>query len=282
MIKNTILILLATVIFVSSGICSQDMVTIDEVLKIEGPRLVIDIKIDGGQIIIKKSDKDECHVYLQYNSEKSHADVQFDERQNNLEISVDYDSWDLVKKDGDNDCAQLILELPQSQEIDLITDIKAGEINFDLGGIHLKNFELNNLAGEVRIDFQESNKTDMNIFDVNCKVGSLELLHLGNANLSDADINAGIGELTIDFRGQKTKRTVARIDLDIGESTIIVPEDIGVKMKVSRFLFLSNLDYPNWFKKSGKYYYSKNYKDTDNSLYLMISSGIGELNIRME
>ncbi len=47
----------------------------------------------------------------------------------------------------------------------------------------------------------------------------------------------------------------------------------------SKFLFLSDVEVPRNFRKSGRYYYSRNYDDAKNALSLHLSPGLGELNI---
>ncbi|OGC02685.1 hypothetical protein A2V82_09440 [candidate division KSB1 bacterium RBG_16_48_16] len=274
---------LISILLIAGLALARERMNIDETYHITGPRLTVEIDVDGGQVQVKRSESDtDCHVWLEYNPNKSNADVQFNERTNELKISVDHEKWSIVNKGDDENFVKVVVELPLAPQIDLDADVKAGEMKLQLGGIHLRNFELRNLAGEVNVDFDQPNKSELETLDVNCKVGELTLSRLGNANFSEADINSGIGEVSIDFLGEKIRRAMVHIDLDIGETRIVLPKELGVKMKVSKFLFLSNVSYPNWFDKKGKYYFSKNYKETKESLYLTISTGIGELGIEVE
>lgn len=285
--KSTALLLL-TLFFVLIGSSrgQQQFVIIEDTYSIKGGEFNLKIDVDGGKVTIKRSeDRRDCYVYLKFNKDKADGDIRFNKKRNRMEVIIDQNDWISLKdkdKEERSNYAKLYIELPSKPEINLQADIKAGEIDFTLGGLYLKNFELRNLAGEVKIDFDKPNRTKLESFDVNCKVGEMRLLNLGNANFREADINGGIGEMRVDFRGERIKRAVANIDLDIGETTIIVPRDVAVKMRVSKFVFLSEVDYPNWFNKKGKYYYSKNYSREDKSLYLHISSGIGELKLRVD
>jgi hypothetical protein len=259
--------------------------TIDENFKVSGNELKIKMNIDGGEVQVIRNDKsNECHVRIEYNPERCDADVRFYEKRNELNIDLDFDDvhfWN--KEDHDNSwTADVLVELPYDPVISMETEIKAGESDFDLGDIHLRDFELDNWAGEVKVDFDKPNRTDMDVFDVNVHIGETELANLGNANLNEAIINGGIGEMRVDFNGELKTKVMARVDLDIGETTIIVPEKLAVKMKVSKFLFLSEIQYPDWFTRKGRYFYSENYDENDKSLYLDISAGIGELKVQIE
>ncbi len=68
--------------------------------------------------------------------------------------------------------------------------------------------------------------------------------------------------------------------MDIGETILYLPDDdVGVKLSVSKFLFLSDVVVPRNLRKSGRYYYSQNYDDAKSALNLRVSPGLGELNI---
>jgi hypothetical protein len=216
---------------------------------------------------------------MEYPEERCRGDVRYHDVSNSLEVEVDFEGWKFWK-DDERSHARVIVELPYEPEIDLTAKIKAGEVDLELGDLSLRNFELVNWAGEVKVDFDRPNRVEMESFDVNLKVGESKLIGLGNARFEQGDINGGVGEMMVDFTGESIERCMARIDLDIGETRVVLPQQAGVKLRVSKFL--SQIEYPDWFEKRGRYLYSENYDDVDKSLYLMISAGIGELDIKVE
>jgi len=280
---NKLIFLLGWIIMLgATALASWDTEEFEKSYSIDGNQFSIELDVDGGVVEITKNDRpNECYVYLRYSTENCDREVNFNQQRNHLEIRIDHD-WMSHKDKEDSDHTKIIIKLPANPEIDLCANIKAGEIEFELGDLRLRNFALKNWAGDVTIDFQQPNRTELESFAVNVKIGETKIERLGNANFKEADINSGIGELKVDFTGEKYTNSIAHIDLDIGESTIIVPEAIGVKMKVSKFLFLSEVDYPDYFVRRGSYYYSDNYEQTNKNLDLAISSGIGELKVRIK
>jgi predicted membrane protein len=115
--------------------------------------------------------------------------------------------------------------------------------------------------------------------DINVKVGETTLRRLSNARFRNAKINGGIGELSIDFSGEGLKSSHAEIDLDIGETTIYLPRELGVQFDSSTLGFLtqSKIDYE--FIKKGRFYYSEQYESASKTMDFSISSGIGELRV---
>ncbi|MFQ5824023.1 MAG: LiaF domain-containing protein [bacterium] len=238
----------------------------------------VKVDIDAAEVKIFKSLREnEAWITIYYTEDEFKVYVDFDEERSRLDVKFDKRGW--MDSDEEDLKANFALELPYGVEIDFETKIKAGEVELDLGGLSIVEFDLKTWAGEVLVEFSEPNKSEMNYLDINTKIGETDLVRLGNARFRDAEINGGIGEMTIDFRGELLPKARASVDLDIGETNIILPQDVGIKLSVSKFLFMSNINLPYRFKKSGRYYYSKNYDDAANQFTLKVSPGLGELQI---
>ena len=248
------------------------------------PFIVI-LDVDAGEIVVKKgSESSDCHVHLKYPQKECRSDIKFYEEKNRLKVSLDKRNWRDWSHDSDeDDWAVVEITLPHGVEIILDTRLKAGEMSLSLGGLRLKEFSLSNWAGEVEVRFEEPNKVTMDFMDIDTKVGELDLIRLGNARFIRADINSGIGEIDIDFTGVLESDSRARVDLDIGEATVLVPEDIGIRMSIGGSLgFLSQKNIDDSFYKRGRYYYSRDYEDQDERFSLRITPGLGELTIDQE
>ncbi|HOY44408.1 MAG TPA: LiaF-related protein [bacterium] len=275
--------LLALLLCALTAGAEAEIVSMEKKYRIRGD-MELDMRVDGGKVEILRSEDNDCHILIEYDRERCRADVNLDEDTDVLELFVDHDNWAMTKKSVDDKSkyARIRISLPPKADLALNLEMKAGELDVKVGDLHIKSFELRSYAGKTSIDFDQPNRCEMKTFDVDFKVGEVKLYNLGNANFAEADINSSVGSMLIDFNGEKIEQAMARIDLEIGESTIVVPEKIGVKIKVSKFLFLSNVDYPNWFTQEGSYYYSRNYNKKKESLYLVVSTGIGELKIRVD
>lgn len=240
--------------------------------------LSVSLKIDAGEIYVHKGEQpDQVNVLVQFDDKSDEVNVDYDEKRNELFISIDRSKW--FKSWDDHRAPKLEVSLPFEVVIELSSKIKAGEIEFALGSLKLKEFELRNFAGEVSVDFPAPNKIEMESLDINVKVGETKLRSLSNAKFQRARINGGIGELDIDFSGEGLKSCRAEIDLDIGETSISLPHDLGIRFDSSTFGFLtqSNIDYE--LTRKDRFYYSKNYETASKTMDFSISSGIGELRV---
>lgn len=258
---------------------------IKEKVEIEGKdpiTLVLDV--DAGEVQVEKHAlPGVILVDVTYDEQYYSVNVDYNKRKNKVRIHVDREHWNKMKDDNGKQEMECIVYLPPDIEMYMETKLKAGELDMVLGGLDIVEFDLNMWAGEANIDFDEPNLHVMEMLDVDTRVGEFNLHHLGNARFKRADINGGIGEIHVDFTGAMEPDARSKVDLDIGEATVVLPSDIGVQINVSgitSFMSAKNIDRD--FIKRGSHYYSENYQDMDSRMYMRITPGLGELNIEME
>lgn len=245
-----------------------------------GKTFRVKMNIDAGEIEILKSPRPyEMRINASYRKDMYDFDVDFDKDRSKIYIDLDRRKW---LESSDEDDSHLTIELPPEVALDFESRIKAGEIDMDFGGLTLQEIQTTTWAGEVKIDFSEPNVTEMDYLLINTKVGETTIKNLGNARFKEAKINGGIGELKIDFSGDLLSRADVEVDLDIGETEILLPEDVAVKLRISKFLFLSDVQISGKLHKQGRYYRSENYELASKKLYLKVRPGLGELSLSQE
>ncbi|MFZ5517363.1 MAG: LiaF domain-containing protein [Candidatus Zhuqueibacterota bacterium] len=274
------LIALFSLVLFSFNLFGSNFKKIEKTFAIRGNApLSIYIDADAGEISVCKNDSsDEIAIRADVNDEVDELEMGMDERQNEFSISLERKKW--LKSMDNEGSSELEIRLPVSVILQLTGAIKAGRIEFDLGGLKLKNLELRNMAGEAIVDFPEPNPIEMESLDINVSVGETTLRRLGNARFHDANINGGIGDLHIDLTGEILTKSEADIDLDIGATTVYLPTDSGIRLKSSTWGFLTETNLDTEFHKKGRYYFSKNYDTAGRIMYISISSGVGELKVK--
>jgi len=243
----------------------------------------LDIDISSDFRIQPNPNSRQIIVEITYNPEKMDVDADFDSTSNHLYVSVDVEGWTKGFK-NDEDSGECTVYFPLGIPIELNSSCKAGEINFDLGGLSIANVDLRLAAGTVKVRFRKPNPIQMDDLSIDGKIGELDLQKLGNAGFQTADISAGIGELSIDLSGSKKidfPQDVT-VDVKIGETNLTLPENRPIKLRISKFLFLSQSEIPDEFERHGGIYTHGDVKNAKNLLYLRISPGLGALNINWE
>lgn len=242
--------------------------------------LEVIIKIDAGELTVSKSkDSKTISLYMHYSRDNFRGRITFDEDNNRFRVELDHKGLFKSIGKGDKEIAELDLKLPDGIDILLDVKVKAGEIDMEMGGLRLKEFIVDNWAGEIEVNFNEPNPVKMDFMGIKTRAGELSCNKLGNSRFEKADINAGVGEIDIDFTGKLQNNSMAKVDLDIGESSILLPSDIGIKMIFSSWNFLTQKNIDSYFYRRGGSYYSEDYKNSSRKFYIKISTGIGELNV---
>jgi hypothetical protein len=245
--------------------------------------LEVILDIDVGEVVVEAGDlTDTCQVTFTYDPDEFEATTDYKENNNRLKIKLDKKRWQ-SHWDGDNQEVRAEIRLPRDVEMKLDSRIKAGEVLLDVGGLSLRRFRVSVWAGEVSVHFDEPNPVEMELLEIKANIGELRTSHLGNARFEKASINGGIGEINIDLTGNLLNDAMAKVDLDIGEASVILPENRSVRLSVGGlFGFLSSKNIDSAFSRRGRIYYSEDFSK-DNPLFsVRITPGLGELNVDIE
>ena len=244
------------------------------------------LDIDAGEVQVEPaSPGEDLRVTLRYTKKDFRERVIFDEKNGRLKVQLDgmrWRKWHSYDSDADSR-AEVTVRLPLDVDIYLSSEISAGDIRMDLGGLRLREFSFRNFAGEVEIRFDKPNPVVMELLEVDTKVGSGLYLGLGNARFKRADINAGIGEIEVDFTGNMEPGAQAKVDLDIGEARVVLSGDAPVRVRVGGGLgFLSNKDIDSGLRRRGGDYINDRYRDGEAAFRIRITPGLGELSVILE
>ncbi len=275
--KSKVLPILFLLLFIMP-VWGQEEINKTFTVSVDRPFEII-LNVDAGEVVVVRGESgSSVHVILRYPEDEYRDRISFNEQKNRLRVFVDKRSWTRWRKDNEN--SFLKVELPFEADILLDARVKAGEISMELGGLRMKELSFSNWAGEVELSFDQPNLIEMDFFDFSSRVGEVRLINLGNARFHKADINGGIGEMEVDFTGDLLDQSMAKVDLDIGEASIQLPEGMGIKMRIGGgFSFLSHKEIDSSLYRRGSYYYSEDFNDMEKKFYVRITPGLGELTI---
>lgn len=113
-------------------------------------------------------------------------------------------------------------------------------------------------------------------FDVTLGAGVSEIF-LSDLNIQHYNMVMGVGQTTIDLRGKWENSTEIHLDGGIGLSKIYLPDDVGVKLKVTKGL--GAIDIKNLTKKDKREYVNEKYGNSDVSLKIFLKTGIGKIEV---
>lgn len=250
-----------------------------------------EIKFQGEKNLTVKIDFGGGVIDLEKNKLGNILDAEIEE-ENPDEIDIDYDKigdkgelyLDSKSKlrhlDFDLDDNYWHLGFPDKIPISFEIDVGACEGEFDFTGLKIDNLDLDLGASSTEITFGKPNPERISKFNLDVGASELKIKGLGNANFDELSFDGGVGDFTLDFSGELKHKAYVDIDVGLGSLTILLPEDIGVRIRrEGSFLSSFSIDEDEFEKVESNIYESDNFGKTEGELILDIEVGLGSVEI---
>src|SRR5215217_2156067 len=103
-------------------------------------------------------------------------------------------------------------------------------------------------------------------------------LDLDSLTLTGVDVRMGAGKTTVDLSGVYTRNLDATIEGGVGQATVLLPSEIGVKAKAAGGLGKINA---KGLSKVGDSYVNDAYGESDVNLSVDVKGSVGEINLKV-
>lgn len=130
-------------------------------------------------------------------------------------------------------------------------------------------------AGDADMELSTLNVTQL---DVKLGAGDAELDLSKNTSLSDLNVTMGAGKLTLDLTGRWEDDVDVTIQGGVGNITLLLPEDIGVQVKVTKGI--GDVDSSGLYERDDAYV-NKAYDEADVRLKITLQAGVGQINLKV-
>ncbi len=134
-------------------------------------------------------------------------------------------------------------------------ELGAGTGTLDLGSLKVRTVDLKLGAGDMAVDLN------------------------GNRSLERLDMDMGAGKLNLDLRGEWQKDVDVNIRGGVGETTLRLPENVGVRVRVDRGLGGINT---RGLRRDGNDYVNALYGTSPVTVYVNMQAGIGQVTLIAE
>ena len=142
---------------------------------------------------------------------------------------------------------------------------------------NLNSFNNRNVKNEWNLELTDN--VPMNL-SVDSGVSSTEL-DLQGLMLEKLDINAGVGDLYVDLGGDAWENSFeTNIKTGVGEATVILPSEVGVKIKSEKGLGTSNV--VGFISQGEGVYVNEAYEDADVILTVNTEMGVGDITFKLD
>lgn len=177
---------------------------------------------------------------------------------------------------NDDRQGQLHLDLARSVPVDLSLELGAVEADLDLSGLRVDQLRVESGASEAEIRFDTPNADRMRSLDLRVGAAGLRALRLANANAHEIRVQAGVGDVDLDFGGTWRQDVDLTVQVALGDVELHVPRDVGVRLEVQRFL--ASVDVGGLVKR-GDAYYSENWDSATHRLRIASKTTFGKLRV---
>ena len=176
----------------------------------------------------------------------------------------------------DRGAGEMELALSRDVAMDLNMDFGAVRADIDLGGIRLTRLEINTGASQTQIDVSEPNPETMSRASMDVGAAEFTVRNLGNLNTEVIEIDAGIGEIDLDFTGDWRQNARVSVDMGLGSLVLRFPRGLGVRLV--KDTFLTSLD-SEGLVKHGDAYYSLDYDDAEYQITVDVDAAFGSIRV---
>jgi hypothetical protein len=136
--------------------------------------------------------------------------------------------------------------------------------------------ELNTGASQTQTDISEPNSEAMSRASMDVGAAEFTVRNLGNLNTEVIEIDAGIGEIDLDFTGDW--RQNARVSVDMGLGSLVPRSPRGLGVRLMKDTFLTSLD-SEGLVKCGDAYYSLDYDDAEYQITVDVDAAFGSIRV---
>lgn len=165
------------------------------------------------------------------------------------------------------------LRLSDEAPMEMDISLGLGDSNLDLGDLSLTNLDVNAGAGRLNLDVGSQT---LDRLHVEAGLGDVEM-HVAGGAIGRFDFQSGAGSNEIDLRGSWEEDLVATIEGGLGDLTLIVPEDVGVRIDVDLGLGDVRAD---GFRVDGDAYVNDAYEaGADVTLSINVQGGAGQITL---
>jgi hypothetical protein len=170
------------------------------------------------------------------------------------------------------------MDLTLAREVPMNLDLEFGAVraDLDLGGLQMTGLRLQTGASESRVDISSVNPLRMPEAKMEVGAADFHVRNLGNLNAARIQIDAGVGKVVLDFRGDWQGDAEVTVDMGLGALELRFPEGLGVRL--DRDTFLTSLDSEGLVKR-GDSFYSLDWEEAEHRVTVEVDAAFGSIDV---
>lgn len=254
-----------------------------EVIPVDGAKeAVVDFDFAAGTIIINPKDMtDIAQMDLFYDPEFIDVRVEKEMRNQTMFITAESDFENRRNRPDDLD-HDWDVAFSTRTPMDLTLDMGACKAEVDLGGVPVRELNIDVGAASGTLEFSAPNPERMKEFQIDAGASSLDIISVGNANFEHFKFSGGAGSFDLDLRGTYSGESEVEIEVGLGNADIILPKGLPVRIESDNSEWFSSVDlHGGDVEEIGEgVYESPDFENAKIRLTISLDVGMGSIDIR--
>lgn len=214
-----------------------------------------------------------CNVMATGKMEEITVEVAKDKAEK-LEIELNMGAGELIVSEGtgewlEGEVAYNNDKLEPKVTYDLNGD--EGHLVFEQKQKSLSSIKLGDIKNEWDIKLSKDVPIDL---AVNAGASNTNL-SLQGVQLTSLDVNAGVGDMTVDLTGDWNESFNVDLKMGVGQTEVLLPKDVGVKIVSKKGI--GSAEFKGFISQGDGVYVNDAYEDSDKVITVNTELGVGEV-----
>lgn len=232
------------------------------------------VRYGAGRMQIRPGSNDLLYrMQLRYDAERFEPVVDLSGRR--LELGTETRGRNINMDLGD-ETGSMTLELSPAVAMDLALEFGAVRATVDLGGLELTDLGVKTGASESTVSFSRPTRGRVRTAEFEVGAADFTASMLGNLRADRLSVEAGVGEITLEFDGEWDRDMEVEISMGLGSLVLNIPEDVGVR--IEKDSFLTSLD-ADWLEKQDGRFVSRNWDAARHHVDIEINAALGSIRV---
>ena len=208
---------------------------------------------------------------LKYDGDRSEPLTSYDSARHTLALGIR--SHSATSGRNDKEAGALTAELSARVPMDLSLELGAVQGDLQLGGLRLSNLALKGGAAELTLRFDQRNPDRLHTLSLDVGAADVKIVRAGNSGVDRVSANIGVGKLDLDLGGDVTRDVDVSANVALGEFTLRVPPEAGVRLETTTFL--ASVDKAGLVKREDGAWYTANFDSASRHVRVRVNTVLG-------
>jgi hypothetical protein len=183
------------------------------------------------------------NVHLAYDRPDKSQGIRYDTASRTLMIGGGSQGDNIhIGKRNDSDDSDLRVGLARGVPLDMQVEFGAGDAVMQLGGLSVRNLTVSTGASDATVRFDTPNPVTLDRFKLEVGAAGFKAIGLGNAHVKMVNVEAGAGDVDLDFSGQWSSDMTVDLTAALGAVHIHVPRGVVLEQTGGKVMIGSSED----------------------------------------